>query len=300
MVEVDKKARSAEGLSQRQQLAANYLSPSVGASNSYIPEQVSVIPLSSGQKIIQGKNNACILLHRDSPAGPVSGYGAVGNTQCGAISMIVGRGSEYGYEYPDIKTSAATLYISQKSDIDKYLGLAEGDMGFSEGESCIALRADSVRLASRSGGIKLVTRADEDTGKPTLGIELNAGNQSGHKMVNGKKIAALQPIPKGDNLVMYLEELSDQIDVITKSVNKLIDQQSIYNDALSSHFHISPVGPTTPDPLLFIQNILVKQLNLSMVKPNLSSNRINISSNNQNYLSPIGKLYINSDLNKTT
>lgn len=299
MIETDKKARSAEGLSQRQQIAAKILDPSVGASNSYIPEQVSVIPLSSGQKIIQGKNNACILLHRDAPAGPVSGYGAAGNTQCGAISMIVGRGSEYGYEYPDIKTSAATLYISQKSDIDKHLGLAEGDIGFSEGESCIALRADSIRLASRSG-IKLVTRADEDTAKPTLGIELNAGNQSGHKMVNGKKVAALQPIPKGDNLVMYLEELSDQINVITRAVNNLITQQSVYNDALSAHFHISPVGPTTPDPILFIQNILVKQLNLSMVKPDISSNKINISSNNFNYLSPFGDLYINSSLNKTT
>ena len=82
------------------------------------------------------ENNAWIILGRDRPASVMSGYGGKGDTQAASIDIVAGRmGSEVRafdesgeklFVNPSFKKDAARIYISQKSDIDKYFDLIPG------------------------------------------------------------------------------------------------------------------------------------------------------------------------------
>ena len=296
--------RTVRNLSKRQQTSSKIAESSIGANNTALPEQVATIPLQTGQKIIQNGNNACILLQRDSTSNPMHGYGGRGHSSCGSISMIVGRPTNYGYAYPNIDTDSATLYISQKSDIDKNMSIAPGKIGMSTAESAIAMKADSVRMASRFG-IKIVTGLNPsfENGPPspimgrTMGIELNAGNQDGTYVVGGKEISALQPIPKGDNLVLFLKQLSERVDNLSAALDEFIDQQKLFNQSAQTHVH--PFHGV-PSPTLIASYLQISHLFGMFPKNEISTNRKNISTDSDNYLEEAGQLYINSTYNRTT
>ena len=79
------------------------------------------------------ENNSWIVLGRDRNASRMSGYGGKGDTQCASIDIVAGRmGSEVEafdadgeslFINPSFKKDAARIYISQKTDIDKYFDL---------------------------------------------------------------------------------------------------------------------------------------------------------------------------------
>ena len=296
--------RTVRNLSKRQQTSSKIAESSIGANNTALPEQVATIPLQTGQKIIQNGNNACILLQRDSTSNPMHGYGGRGHSSCGSISMIVGRPTNYGYAYPNIDTDSATLYISQKSDIDKNMSIAPGKIGMSTAESAIAMKADSVRMTSRFG-IKIVTGLNPsfENGPPspimgrTMGIELNAGNQDGTYVVGGKEISALQPIPKGDNLVLFLKQLSERVDDLSAALDKFIDEQKLFNQSAQTHVH--PFHGV-PSPVLMTTHLQISHLFGMFPKNEISTNRKNIATDSDNYLEEAGQLYINSTYNRTT
>jgi len=296
--------RTVRNLSPSQQTAAKITDSSVGVNNTSLPEQVAMIPLQTGQKIIQNGNNACILLQRDSTSNPIHGYGGRGHSSCGSISMIVGRPTNYGYAYPNIDTDSATFYISQKSDIDRNMSIAPGNIGMSTAESAIAMKADSVRMTSRFG-IKIVTGLNPSfqNGPPspamnrTIGIELNAGNQDGTYVVGGKEISALQPIPKGDNLVLFLKQLSERVDNLSAALDEFIDQQKLFNQTVQTHVH--PFHGI-PSPTLMISYLQISHLFGMFPKNEISTNRKNVGIDSDNYLEKEGQLYINSAYNRTT
>lgn len=296
--------RTVRNLSPSQQTAAKITDSSVGVNNTSLPEQVAMIPLQTGQKIIQNGNNACILLQRDSTSNPIHGYGGRGHSSCGSISMIVGRPTNYGYAYPNIDTDSATFYISQKSDIDRNMSIAPGNIGMSTAESAIAMKADSVRMTSRFG-IKIVTGLNPSfqNGPPspamnrTIGIELNAGNQDGTYVVGGKEISALQPIPKGDNLVLFLKQLSERVDNLSAALDEFIDQQKLFN--LSAQTHVHPFHGI-PSPTLMISHLQISHLFGMFPKNEISTNRKNVGIDSDNYLEKEGQFYINSAYNRTT
>ena len=122
--------------------------------------------------ITKNSNNSWIVLTRDRPASRLSGYGGVGDTQAGAIDIVVGRMSanprEDMYVDPDFKTDAARIYISQKTDIDAYLGIknqkANAVVGItsvepdlSRGKSAVLLMSDQTRICGREN-VKIFTR----------------------------------------------------------------------------------------------------------------------------------------------
>ena len=201
------------------------------------------------------------------------------------------------------------MYAFTCSDVDRNFNLSPGEMGLSSTESAIAAKADAIRLVSR-GGIKLVTGTDSkyptgDEVRETLGIELNAGNQGGSKMVDGKEVKALQPIPRGDNLASMLEEMSKTINALCKIVNEHIDQQEVLNKAIADHTHpvpgtISGVSQSSVSVEIKAVKPMVKQIIAQFPKNEISTNRKNISINSTNYLTPSHPLYINSRQNKTT
>tara|TARA_Y100000310_G_C20320895_1_gene640696 strand:- start:9 stop:671 length:663 start_codon:yes stop_codon:yes gene_type:complete len=131
---------------------------------------------------------------------------------------------------PDHKTTAATVYITQRADIDDYFDISCGE-GIDS--SAIAIKADEVRLVAR-GVIKLVTGTDArksgmNSAAKTGGIELIAGNDC----------ARLQPMVLGNNLRECLNVLQKNILDLKGLLRKHVQNQRSINLRLLSHQHIS-------------------------------------------------------------
>jgi hypothetical protein len=264
-----------------------------------IPEFLST----PSENVMTNENNAWIVLGRDRSASKMSGYGGKGDTQCGSIDIVAGRmGSEVkGFDEsgetlfvnPSFKKDAARVYISQKTDIDKYFDLASGKVGSPKAKSGIGIKADNVRIIGRET-IKLVTTTDKKNSQggeitSVLGIDLIAGNDD----------SDLQSMVKGENLVDALGELVDHVDNLTGCVDTLLMSQFEFNEAISSHFHSSPffAAPTLPSEVLMSKGIRTMISHLQKTKASLLKQKINLGLFKQNYLSKSGSKYINSRFN---
>lgn len=99
-----------------------------------------------GDYVVQGSNNALIVLGRDRGASGRadvdSGHGA--EPRSGAILAVVGRSGQD----PDFSSDSAYVYLSMRSDADRVVGTvrAEGDTGES---SAFLAKADAVRVVAR-------------------------------------------------------------------------------------------------------------------------------------------------------
>ena len=210
-----------------------------GVAQTPIDEPIPTYEKGQCETIFRGDNNSFMILGRDRPSHPKSGFGGKGATQCGRIDLLVGLGSgisggppnEDTIVNPNFALDAARIYISQRADIDKYMGIAQTPRQSKPGSSAIGLKADAIRIHDRND-IKIVTGRSrvENVGKDgeklssgglnqTVGtISLIAGNytdaesQGGINFFNPLKKSLqekskLQPIPKGDNLAQCLEEI---------------------------------------------------------------------------------------------
>ena len=274
-----------------------------GIAGDKISEAVPEFLSTPSENIMTNENNAWIVLGRDRSASRMSGYGGKGDTQCGSIDIVAGRmGSEVkGYDEngetlfvnPSFKKDAARVYISQKTDIDKYFDLATGKVGSPKAKSGIGIKADNIRIVGRET-IKLVTTTDKKNSqggeiKSVLGIDLIAGNDD----------SDLQSMVKGENLVDALGELVDHVDALTGCVDTLLMSQFEFNEAISSHFHTSPffAAPTLPSEVLMSKGIRTMISHLQKTKASLLKQKINLGLFKQNYLSKSGSKYINSRFN---
>ncbi len=274
-----------------------------GIAGDKIAEAVPEFLSTPSENVMTNENNAWIVLGRDRSASRMSGYGGKGDTQCGSIDIVAGRmGSEVrGYDEsgetlfvnPSFKKDAARVYISQKTDIDKYFDLATGKVGSSKSKSGIGIKADNVRIVGRET-IKLVTTTDKRNSqggeiKSVLGIDLIAGNDD----------SDLQSMVKGENLIDALGELVDHVDGLTGCVDTLLMSQFEFNEAISSHFHTSPffAAPTLPSEVLMSKGIRTMISHLQKTKASLLKQKINLGLFKQNYLSKSGSKYINSRFN---
>lgn len=252
-----------------------------GIANKNLREPQPTYEQVGSEKIDKGKNNTFIIQGRDRPGVPQSGYGGRGATQAGRIDLIAGLAASYRHEgglygsppnedtivSPNFAIDASRIYITQLGDIDEYMGLAFVD-GQPEGpRSAIALKSDVVRIHSRQD-IKIVTGPGKFEGIPD-GERLSngglndvvgkicfiAGNNTDeeeyisfnilepHKLGKARK-RKLQPVVKGDNLVMCLNDMVDLINQLSQFVglNTALIRSLNYN--FMAHAH--PVlGPTT-------------------------------------------------------
>ena len=292
---------------------------------------------SQTENIIRGENNSFIVLGRDRPSILKSGYGGKGATQAARIDLIAGLASSYRHKdgsrtppdsstivNPSFASDAARLYISQKADIDSYMGLAPGPRDQSKGRSTIALKADTLRMHAR-GDIKIVTGRSRFEGFGSDGeplstggvnevagtISLIAGNytdddtQSSFSILdpfrksNGER-RKLQPIPKGDNLGSLLEEMVDKIAQLTSMVSQNISNITYLNNSMLAHVHVTAVGPTTPS--------ITHPVVYPLIETGNTSNRVEKAALTKdlelmkiNYLNPdFGSDYINSKFVFTT
>jgi hypothetical protein len=270
-----------------------------------IPKYIS----SLCEQVIQGENNAWIVLGRDRPATRASGYGATADTHAGAIDVVVGRmghnAAGFRAALPgkpperietdvDFVADAARIYISQKTDVDKNFNLKPGRVGTSNTKSAIGIKADAVRIIAREG-IKLVTKTDIKNSQGSdvvsiTGVDIIAGNDD----------SDLQPMVKGVNLQNALNRLATHLEALNGIVDSFLMIQMDYNAALQHHVHISPffACPTEVSPSLAYQEgpkTLVKQL--TRVKRSLKTHKENVGAWKSAYLEQTDKKYINSRYN---
>mgnify|MGYP005818860165 CR=1 FL=1 len=255
-----KKAVKQDGLEPGVQRNLDKTHPDVksnakGVAGDAIAEGIPTYIITPTEKIIQNRNNAYIVLGRDRIGNRMDGHGMRGETQAGAIDIVVGRmGSKATkvnkkgetiyvdpifHGYP---SDAARIYISQKTDIDKAFYLVDGQVGHATTRSAIALKADGIRLIAREG-IKLVTGIENknsqggDIGE-IKGIDLIAGNYGGY--ADDTHPFALQPLVKGSNLVKAIEFLVRHVADLTGIMDSLVANQIDFNAKLTEHTHISP------------------------------------------------------------
>jgi hypothetical protein len=223
-----------------------------GIDNSIMAEGKPIYNEVSSEIVNKGRNNTYIVLGRDRPAGKTSGYGGLGASHCGAISLVAGRMGQKAadidnkgnvlYADPNHRTDAAFVYISQKTDVDINLNLADGKVGDAIAKSAIVLKADNLRFISRQG-VKIVTGTDnklstDGPSEAVYGVDIIAGNNDND----------LQPMVKGDNLVDCLTELKKEISKLNGALTGFINYQNDFNTATLNHYHITtwPLGPTSP------------------------------------------------------
>ena len=301
--------------------ATNNPNLSAGLNGNFIAEPVPFYDKTESEKVIKNNNNAWIVLGRDRPSTPASGYGGMAGTQCASIDLVAGRmsGVEGGpksgiFASPNFTSDAARIYISQRTDIDENFDLVAGGVGLSKGKSGIGIKADAVRIVARDG-IKLVTKTDakNSQGKPitsTLGIDLIAGNDEAElsgplQSFEQEGQNFLQPLIKGENLVAALDELATQLDDLRQRFDEFVNIQSDYNTAVSMHTH-----PLFPPPAAIVSqppyfdlpaptiSFLVKRfVNISSFAWPATQN---ISTWKTNYLQPTGDRWICSRFNRTT
>lgn len=207
-----------------------------------------------------------IVIGRDRPHSLNSGYGGKGDTQAFAIRLTAGYGAcnpgFFGADghYPDINTmngetvfnnpsnryDGATLYLSQKSDVDKDFYCADGSMGGPvSARSAAVMKADAVRIISRDGGIKIIANSDKEHtgGKRTRALSTI------DFIVNNDDVG-LQPLAKGDNLNAAMRQIKNWINEILIQVSNLSKSQMDFHKAVAKHTHQLPdsVAVVVPTP----------------------------------------------------
>ena len=251
-----------------------------GFLQSEILEPVPHYNQAPSENVIRGKSNTIIIMGRDRPAGENSGKGAGAATHVGCIDIIAGMSGMLARE-SDSKgqkvltnknpsLDSARIYISQRADIDsrEYFNLAEGKVGNLTNRSAIAVKADSVRIIGREG-IKLVTSGDQYSGAAGLFI---GDNIQGIDLIAGNDDSDLQPMVKGDDLALLLDNLLALIaDVQSTGAYTL---QVI---AFTIAAFVDPSGTAASKLQALLKQMPVEVVNLALQELNLAYHEINYS-----------------------
>ena len=312
-----------------------------GIAQKPIDESIPTLEKGQTEKIIAGENNSLIILGRDRPGNLYSGYGGRGATQAARIDIIAGLGSSYRHKdgtygppnkntiiNPNFAMDAARIYISQKADIDRYMGLADVPMQAPAGRSTIGLKADTIRIHSRND-IKIVTgraryeglgkdgeRLSNGAKNEVVGtISLIAGNYTEKEQKSSFNILdpsarskdqrnKLQPIPKGENLsecIGGLVEAIEQLSAIVGDNTSMISKMNTHLMNPLNHNATAPGAPTTFTVGTYVTvaaPFVTTQTGKSIMARKLFNK--NLGMIKFNYLSLYGTDYINSKYVFTT
>jgi hypothetical protein len=298
-----------------------------GLQNSTRKQNLARRPKASGEKVIRGiKNNAFIVLGNDRPGSRTTGYGALPDHPVDMIDIVAGLGGNEVQSYsrqnqdaaqpgqagrpkkrsvrkkvytePDFKWDAARIYISQKTDIDHNFQLVEGAVGMAVEKSAIGIKADGVRILARDG-VKIISDCDSynsQGGKKMVanGIDLIAGNVNEYPN-------DLQPLVKGRNLSLAIEELWKNTAALAKILHGYMKNQMEYNNYIANHTHHSPFFgvPTLPSNVLMKVGVIKSMKDVMNTEADILKSLTNYAGYQAHYLEPSGPQYILSQNNKT-
>ena len=234
---------------------------------------------------------------------------------------------------PNFAADAARIYISQKTDIDQNFGLDRGKKekireNSTKAKSGIGIKADGVRIIARENGIKLVTgkgnfkntgingelnsRGEAIVPNDLGGIELIVGNDTTEISLSEiltkpildlislffpiklpDKIRRLQPMVKGDNLIMCLRYILNIIDAINSKIN--IFSQLFIELVVAIQAGLGPL----PTAIAFgaaavpITGRVLSEINIGS-NPQNGSIKQQLNGVEFNFLEPFSHFYINS------
>ena len=203
---------------------------------------------------------------------------------------------------------AARIYITQRGDIDKYFDICDGEVGSSIAESAIGMKADSIRIMARKG-IKIVT-GKSPPGRTSLdgeinttyGIDLIAGNRdfkTGLESVvqdvaeilapNKYRPQPLQPIPKGDNLKHFLDDVVVENMLLLNAISAglLNIMPLICRSVLRPKQGLGPTGPISTFPgLQDLSDVSSYMILMRKQSRKMLRQQSNLTSERSNYLAP--------------
>tara|TARA_R110000824_G_C15212074_1_gene676692 strand:+ start:344 stop:1327 length:984 start_codon:yes stop_codon:yes gene_type:complete len=302
------KAASANVADAAKEGKYNSVPPGSGILHTYVPEGHVIFDQAPNERVVQ-QGNTYIVQGTDRPTNLASGYGAVGAGGCNTIDIVVGRMSSELKASPsrinpgtmtqnNFVCDAARIYISQMTDVDDNFSLANGKIGSKKAASAIALKADGVRIIGREG-VKIVTGGavgwstngrgetnSKDEALPRAApIELIAGNRTGDvKFKAGlpspggaeKTVKALQPLLKGDNTRMALQEITELIQDMLGIMLNIAVMQTTFNSILGvtiypgiqPHFAGASVQTSTQYISKYINSIYQSRLTLGLLEFN--------------------------------
>tara|TARA_Y100000114_G_scaffold43773_1_gene39287 strand:- start:5178 stop:6821 length:1644 start_codon:yes stop_codon:yes gene_type:complete len=305
----------------------------------------------SGDSYLESENNSGIICSRDEH------YRLRPQTGIGAVYIYAGRKGSPKKEGPaltlseqadpeeanrkkvtgeanDLVSDSAYIYVSQKSDVDSLLKVtAKGSYGKKfiklsdsrnaeqetrKGLSLVAMKADDIVLMSRVAGIRLITAPDKKSSKAVPGVDGGEViSKFGIDLIAGNDDSDLQPLVKGENLKLYLENLSDVIDSVRAVLVDFINSQSKFNAAVMKHTHYDPylitmgfLSTNGSNPLAFnggkgygsIEVVTAGKMALldtARQQANILSIMLNRTGNDVNAFNPIGQYKILSEKNRT-
>jgi len=261
---------------------------------------------------VTSMGDSYIVLTKDRPKGVTSGYFA--GTNCSAIDVVTGRISSKRKQTleknpnfkanPSFKFDAARIYVCERTDIDDNFEIQDSGTPPARNKSAVGIKADGVRILAREG-IKIISGMDavnsRDQAKAALyGISLIGGyNVMDGPQHNGIEME-LQPLVKGDNLLLALKTLQKQtayLDTQFSLVHKMLIQ---IQSSMSAHMHVG-VGATSPpvDPLTLF-NAILTSIDTVMGTIEVNLRQYNHISLDNDFLTRGGKNYILSRYNRTT
>lgn len=231
-------------------------------------------PIGEAEKVISRKttkgyhSGARIVLTKDNFGSRATGLGGAGGTKCEAIDIVAGSlSSEDRILTSAVRSRAnfasdgARIYLTERGDINHYFGTENSNPVTSissKMKSGIGIKSDHTLVIGRervrilagpgkfNGGERLVNGLDTITSR----IELGATVEDDY-----------QPAVRGDNLVKYLRETSEQITTLAKKIMDLETRLLEYQFAMAFHEHIGGgvgvvvVGPSATAATVAMQSI---------------------------------------------
>tara|TARA_Y100001937_G_C7128876_1_gene336194 strand:+ start:2519 stop:3529 length:1011 start_codon:yes stop_codon:yes gene_type:complete len=302
-----------------------------GIAGTEIDEAIPTYESAPSEKIISGKSNSMIVFGRDRPSVRMSGYGGRGGTQCAKIDLVCGLASSMTEDgppgsdtvvSPNFALDASRIYISQRSDIDAYMGIASTmDRDDSKASSAVGIKADCVRIFGRKN-IKIVTGHSKMEGFGPDGeltaagginevpgtITFIAGNSAEPEMkemflygTDPRKqkvpfaVKKINPLVRGDMLRKAIEELMDVMSEHLQYTNQLAQELAFLGTAYAAGQPILPGAPPIPLPPLTTapvgQKVAGKCTAMIGALPMLD---VKMNWFRQNFLTKTSPLYINS------
>jgi len=284
-----------------------------GIANKNQLEIITNFHQTDGEVVLRGKTNSFIVIGRDRTAGIGSGKGGSGHNQASSIDLIAGHGGTRPVDQvngtkilsdKNFSADSARIYISQKCDLDKTLGLprqsvkvsetTKVDININDGRSGIGAKADSICLVGREN-IKICTMHHESNAR---GKEIHPG---GIDIIAGiddlKKSLIPQPMVKGNNLKEMLEKILVSLQDLQSSVTNFIDLQNSFNNLTIDHAHQLISTSVTDSPIQKSQMSLINKDLLNQTTFHLT-NMISYQTLAGTYLTDGKEKSINSQYNR--
>lgn len=284
------------------------------------------------------KHNTFIVFGRDR-LGPLNGigYGTKGEPKAGAIDIVVGIQSKKdasllvdktgkpAAQSPDPFSDASRIYLSQKADIDEYFVLPYGATYNSKSRAAIAIKSDDIRIISRNT-LKIVTNSDNEcsNGEPNeklVGLQLLAVNKKSIQGLDAPTLAPemarsmykppgrekdmpimdLQPMVKGDNLILCLKSIIRDLRTLNGIVKAFMGTQKEFNEQVANHTHFSPFFgiPTSPSKEAVAAGISMRLKLFSQTEMGLNAHLNQLQKTELEYLdNSANVIHINSQFHK--